>query len=110
MRGFRGHATPEKRFGFQSFKYHPLGFRVFRRGNWPDFKIKAWKFNFKTLSIFKNLTFLRKTVETGLNPGLGMKLAKAFHRQSDTHAQAIQTCGPPNPLNAVLEGILVLHT
>ena len=37
----QGHATPQKRLDFNAVKCHFPGFRVFRTGYWPGFKVKA---------------------------------------------------------------------
>ena len=60
---------------FNPLRSHSLGFRVFRTGYWPGFKIKALKISFlKSYPFLKSLTVLRKTEETGLDPGLVRKV------------------------------------
>lgn len=71
MRGVRGHATSEKRFGFYTpLECHSLSFQVFLTGYWPGFKLMAWKIYFSL--VLKSRTVLRKTVETVLDLRLAM--------------------------------------
>ena len=87
----------------------PWAFEFFGQENGQVSRLRLGKFTFT----FKTLSIFQKSDRFTSNSGHQSESAfenEAFHRLSNRHAHAIQTCGPPNPLNAVLEGILVLHT
>ena len=82
MRGARsGDMLPRKNvLDFNALKCHSLGFRFFRTGYWPGFKVKVNLLSFfKGYPLFKSLTVLRKTVETGLDLRLLMEKTGREH-------------------------------
>ena len=54
---------------FNAVKCHSPGFRVFRTGHWPGFKVKAPKIYYNFF-LRLSLAVSRKMVKTGLDPRL----------------------------------------
>ena len=67
--GVRGLAPPRNYLDFYFLKSPFLAFRVIQMGYWPDFNLES-VFSFKNIFNMKNVTYFRKTVETGVDPHL----------------------------------------